>query len=282
MKRKFMLASALGAGLLLIAYSSASAQQVGEPSSFTISVKQGSQVIAQKDVTVGVGQDLPDIKTTYQDGDAESFVQLITMTASGTPTPVILKLVSEPVQDMSMYRLLHFYIDVPLSLQSIDLPGATSLFNESSSDSIEVSVTNMVFANGVMAQPLVGDDPYFYVSFMRDHEGHFYQSPEAHPYGFAGHGIYDIQVPGSSYLDANTSQYTFNSVAGTSSSWTWGKIPNPGPSTKVHNGSGLVTPSHPGYVFELGLAVAFTAIPEPATAAFLLVGGLLLVRRRRR
>jgi hypothetical protein len=281
MKLKILRWSIATAALLMIASGSAWAQQVGEPASFTIAVKQGSQVIAQKHVTVGAGQDLPDIKTTYQDGDAESFVQLITMTSSGTPSPIILKLVSEPTQDMSMYRLLHFYIDVPLSLQQIDSPGAVSLFDPHSADPIEVTVTDMVFANGIAAIPQLGNDPYFYTSFMRDHEGHFYQSPQAHPYGFAGHSIYDIQVPGTAYLDADTSQYTFASTSGVSSSWTWGKIPNPGQTTKVHNGSGLVTPSQPGYVFELGLAVAFTAMPEPATAGLLLLGGMLLIRRRR-
>lgn len=255
--------------------------QVGEPASFDISVKQGNQTIAQKHVTVGLGGDLQDIK--IDDGDAEDFVQLITQTASGLPSPIILKLVSQPLNDPAVYRLLHFYIDVPLSLANINLPGPVSLFNTSSTDLIEVSVTNMIFNNGVNAEPRLEDDPYFFTSFMRDYNGHFYESSQAHPHNWNSHGIYDIQVPATAYLDGDTSRYTFSSTSGVASSWTWGKIENPGQNTKVHNGfqSG-VTPSQPGYVFELGLSVAIVTVPEPATAGLLLCGVLLLAARRRR
>jgi hypothetical protein len=257
----------------------ASAQaQVGDPASFDITVKQGAQVIATKHVNVAA--ELPDLR--IDDGDPESFVQLITQTASGLPTPIILKVVSEPSQDPALYRLLHFYIDVPLSMADIDHPGAVSLFNSNSNDQIEVSVANMIFNNGVAAQPRLENDPFFYTSFMRDHEGHFYESPQTHPYNWAGHGIYDIQVPATAYLDGDTSMYTFASTSGVASSWTWGKIVNPGQNTKVHTGfQAHVTPSQPGYVFELGLSVAFVAIPEPATASMLLLGALVLCRSTR-
>jgi hypothetical protein len=254
--------------------------QVGEPSAFSITVKQGNQVIAQKAVTVGPGGDLQDIKVA--DGDPEDFVQLITMAGSGQPSPIILKLVSEPLADTAVYRLLHFYIDVPLSLANINLPGLVSLFNPLSSDQIEVSITNMVFSNGVVADPHLENTPLFYTSFMRDRQGHFYESPMAHPYNYNGSGIYDIQVPATAYLDADPSQYTFAATSGVSSSWTWGHIPNPGLGTTVHNGfNSGVTPVQPGYVFELGLAVAITAVPEPSTLS-LLVLGLWMIRRTAR
>ena len=280
MNRKVLVIGVAVAALILITSGNAKAQAVGEPSSFTITVKQGTDVIAQKAVTVGPGGDLPDIKIAPQDGDSESFCQLITMTASRTPSPIILKLVSEPTPDMSLFRLLHFYIDVPLSLQNIDAPGAVSLFNPLSTDQIEVSVTNMVFANGVAAIPQLCSSPTYDTSFMRDYNGHFYESPQTTAFNAHGSGIYDIQVPGSAYLDGDTSQYTFNSTSGVSSSWTWGHIPNPGQNTNVNNGQNSTTPSQPGYVFELGLSVAFTALPEPATAGLLLLG-LMLIRRRK-
>jgi hypothetical protein len=268
--------------LVVLGCSSAYAQLVGEPSAFDIAVMQGTQLIAQKHVTVGAGKDLPDIKTTYQDGTPESFVQLITMTASHTPSPIILKLVSEPTPNAAMYRLLHFYIDAPLSMSNINLPGPVSLFNSNSLDQISVSVTNMTFSNGEGAMPQLGNDPYYFASFMRDVNGHFYQSPKTNPYNFAGHGIYDIQVPGSAYLDSDTSQYTFSSTPGVSSSCTWGNIPNPGQTTKVHNGiQGGVSPAQPGYVYELGLSVAYTYyLPEPASLSLLLIGALMIKRRR--
>lgn len=255
----------------------ASAQTVGEPTAFDIAVHQGAQLIAQKHVTVGVGGDLQDVKVN--DGDPEDFVQLMTMTGSGDPTPIILKLVSG---DDPMYRTISMYIDVPLNLTDIGVPGPVSLFDPNGADRISVSVTGMTFSNGAQALPRLENVDWFYTSFMRDDSGFYYESPMTHPYNYAGWGVNDIQVPGSAYLDGDASMYTFASAPGVASSWTWGQIPNPGLNTTVHDGSQSdQTPAQPGYVFELGLAVAFTAIPEPATASLLLVGGLLVIRRRR-
>jgi len=255
----------------------ASAQTVGEPTGFDITIHQGAQLIAQKHVTVGLGGDLQDIKVN--DGDPEDFVQLTTMTGSGDPTPIILKLVSG---DDPMYRLISMYINVPLNQQDIWVPGPNSLFDPNGPDRISVAVTGMTFDNGAIALPQLADADWFYTSFMRDYSGHFYESPMTHPYNYAGHGIHDIQVPATAYLDGNASMYTFASAPGVASSWTWGQIPNPGLNTTVHDGSQSgQMPAQPGYVFELGLAVAFAAIPEPTTASLLLVGGLLVIRRRR-
>ncbi len=58
--------------------------------------------------------------------------------------------------------------------------------------------------------------------------------------------------------------------------------PNPLPTdTKVHDGaSSGVQSADPGYVFELGMAVAFTGVPEPTTI-LLLAPSLFLIRLRR-
>jgi hypothetical protein len=269
----------LVAAAAVLAATASTQAQVGEPASFDIAVKQGAQLIATKHVNVAT--ELPDLRT--DDGTPESFVKLITQTASGLPTPIILKVVSEPSQDPALYRLLHFYIDVPLSMTDIDHPGAVSLFDPNSNDQIDVSVANMIFNNGVNAQPRLENNPFFYTSFMRDYQGHFYQSTMTHPYDWNHNGIIDIQVPATAYLDGDTSKYTFNSNSGVASSWTWGNIVNPGQNTNVHTGfQGDVTPVQKGYVFELGLAVGFVAIPEPATASLLLLGTLVLCRPSRR
>ncbi len=254
--------------------------QVGEPASFDITVSQGGSVIAQSSVTVGPGGDLEDIKTTWQDGDPEDFTPLQVMTGSGTPSPVILKLVSMPTPNNDVYRLLSFYLNVPISLQNIDLPGPDSLFG--SSGMIDVTISNMVIDNGAIVDPRVEDDPYFYTSFMRDYDGHFYESVGAHPYDFNGNTIYDIQVPGTAYNDGDSSQYTFASTPGGVSSWTWGNIVPPGLQTPVHDGTQSTNPSQPGYVFELGLSVALVVVPEPSSLALLAIGCFAVLGRRRR
>lgn len=256
--------------------------QVGEPiGSFDILVKQGGTTIATKTVTIGSpGADLSDLKATFQDGDPESNTQIGTIGPS--MAPIILKCVTE---DNALFRLLHMYIDVPVSLADIDHAGPTSLFDPNGAPLIDVTVSGMTFAATPLAAPQVLDDPYFYVSFMRDIQGHFYESPQANPYGFSGGGIYDIQVPGTAYHDGDSIQYAFSGTPGSSVSWTWGGILRPTPlpmDTKVHNGSSSgVQSADPGYVFELGLAVAFTNVPDPTTI-LLFAPALFWMRQRRR
>ncbi|MFH1419677.1 MAG: PEP-CTERM sorting domain-containing protein [Planctomycetota bacterium] len=265
-------------------------QLVGEPSgSFNITVKQGATIVAQDNVSIGPGGDLPDLKATFQDGDPESHTQIGLIGLVPNQTPIILKVVSEPVADTPVvYRLLHFYIDVPLSMAAIHLPGPTSLFDPNGSPNIEVSISGMTFDNGVIAQPRLENLDLFYTSFMRDYQGHFYESVGALPYDFNGNGVNDIQVPGTQYLDESgggtqLTPYLFAATPGVSSSWAWSDIRNPGLATTVHNGfSSGQAPVQPGYVFELGVAVAFIAVPEPSTLALLSFGLLLVIRPRRR
>jgi hypothetical protein len=265
--------------LLAVGVTDVALAQVGEPQgSFMITVKQGGNIVVQDTVTIGVGQDLEDLKTIAQDGDAEDFTQIGTV---GAGSPVILKVTSDGGPDES-FRVLHWYIDVPVSLSDIYSPGPTSLFSPTGGN-IDVTISSLEFDNGVLADPLlVGNDTYL-TSFMRDYQGHFYESTLANPYNYSGYGVNDIQVPGQAYLDGDASLYTFASTAGTSSSWTWGNIENPGLGTTVHDGSNSgVSPLSPGYVFELGLSVAFVQVPEPATLSLLAPLALMVVRRRRR
>lgn len=256
--------------------------QVGEPvGSFDIVVKQGTTTIASKTVTIGYpGADLSDLKATFQDGDPESHTQIGSIGPG--KSPIILKCVAE---DDALFRLLHMYIDVPLNMGDVYTPGPTSLFDAFAAPLIDVTITGMTFAGTTFATPQVLGHDNFYVSFLRDIEGHFYESPQANPFNLNGNGVIDIQVPGTSYLDDNTSQYVFSSVAGASVSWTWGSVlrPNPLPfDTKVHDGtSSGVQSDDPGYVFELGMAVAFTGVPDPTTI-LLVAPALMLARRKRR
>jgi len=265
--------------LATVSATSVANAQVGEPTgSFEITVRQGGSIIAQDTVTIGVGGDLEDLKATFQDGDPEDFTQIGTIGAGADP--IILKVTSDGGPSES-FRILHWYIDVPVSLTDIYSPGPTSLFDPTGGD-IDVTITGLGFDGGTLASPLlVGNDTYL-TSYMRDWQGHFYESPSANPYNYSGYGVNDIQVPGSAYLDGDLSEYRFDvSGSGASSSWTWGNIVNPGLATNVHNGFGSVTPLDPGYVFELGLSVAFVAVPEPSTLAMLVPGLILLARKRR-
>ncbi len=265
--------------LVVVGGTSVANAQVGNPTgSFDITVRQGGSIIAQDTVTIGVGGDLEDLQATFQDGDPEDFTQIGTVGSGASETPIILKVTSD---GDSSFRVLHWYIDVPASLTDIYSPGATSLFDPMGGD-IDVSITGLEFDGGTLASPLlVGNDTYL-TSFMRDWQGHYYESTSTNPFNYSGYGVDDIQVPGMTYLDGDLSEYRFDvSSTGASSSWTWGNLVNPGLSTKVHNGYGSTTPLDPGYVFELGLSVAFVAVPEPATLTMLIPGLILLARKRR-
>jgi hypothetical protein len=277
MFRRITILAAIAFLSVLSAANMASAQ-VGEPiGTFNITVTQGSHVIANHNVSIGPSGDLSDLKPVWVDGTPESFTQIGTIGLLNSP--IILKVTSDggPLESM---RLLHWYVDVPISLSDINTPGPFSLLDPFGGK-VKVSVSGFQFSNGADATPQLVDNDTFLTSFMRDFQGHFYESPQANAYNANGHGIYDIQVPGMRYLDGDTSRYTFAATPGVASSWDWNDILAPTILTKVHNGtSGGQTPLIPGYVFELGTSVAFTAVPEPASLA-LLLPVLLLLRRSR-
>jgi hypothetical protein len=254
--------------------------QVGEPQgSFLITVRQGGGIVAQDTVTIGPGMELDDLKATFQDGDPEDFTQIGTIGPGNDP--IILKVTSDGGPS-EPFRILHWYIDVPVSLGDIYTPGPTSLFSPVGGD-IDVTVSSLEFANGVLAQPLLVDNDTYLTSFMRDWQGHFYESTHTNAYNYSGFGVRDIQVPGEFYLDGTVPMYSFAATAGTSSSWVWDNIENPGLATTVHNGFNTgVNPLIPGYVFELGLSVAFVEVPEPATLTMLAPFILMAARRRRK
>ncbi len=267
------------ASVILVAYTvSLASAQVGEPTGFTITIKHGASTLATNNVTIGPGGDLQDIKATFQDGDPEDFKQIGTV---GANNPMILKVVTE---GDPMYRVLHMYIDVPVSLLNINAPGPTSLFNPADASLINVEITNATFQGGTAVEPRIENNNSYYVSFMRDFGGHFYESQQANAYNALGGGIYDIQVPGNKYLDGTPATYNFTATQGPVSSWTWGNILNPGPGTTMHNGfAGGLASTGSGYVFELGLSVAFiNGVPEPATAMFVIGGAVVLIASAQR
>ena len=277
MFRRITIVSAIACLAVLSAANMASAQ-VGQPiGTFNITVMQGNHVIANHNVSIGAGGDLSDLQPVWVDGTPESFTQIGTIGPVGSP--IILKVTSEggPTED---WRLLHWYIDVPISVNDINTPGPFSLLNPFDGK-VSVSISGFQFSNGADATPQLVDNDTYLASFMRDFQGHFYELPQSNAYNAHGNGIYDIQVPGMRYLDGDTNAYTFAATSGTTCSWEWNDILPATIFTKVHNGTdGGQTPLIPGYVFELGTSVAFTGVPEPASLALLLP--LLLVLRRSR
>ncbi len=266
-------------GVVLMSGLSAAQAQVGEPEgTFTITIKQGGMTIASDTVTIGAGGELEDLKASFQDGDPEDFTQIGTIGMSASP--IILKVTTDG--DPS-FRISHWYIDVPASLANIDVPGPTSLFDPMGGD-IDVIVSSFEFDNGNVAMPFVQGNDTFYTSFMRDVSGHFYKSPNVNPYNYQGNGVIDVQVPGQIYTDGTPASYDFEVIqSGSHVSWAWKNILNPGASTKVINQFGSeLNPVSPGYVFELGAAVAFLPIPEPSTLLLIVPALLTFGRRRRR
>lgn len=249
---------------------------VGEPLGFTINIQHGASTVANHSVTIGPGGDLPDIKIS--DGTPESFTQIGTLPGG---SPIILKVVTE---DDALYRILHAYILAPASLADIGSPGPVSLFDPLKADPITVSLTNLIFTGGGFVEPRVENNNSYFVSYMRDIEGKFYHLPHANAHNSYGNGVLDIQVPGQFYLDGTANPYQFSSTIGSPASVTWANLVNPGPvGSQVHNGFFSHNPALPGYVFELGLSVAFVkAIPEPGTLSLLAMGLALLAKRRTR
>lgn len=276
MLRKSIIGAVLSGGLLLVGVN-ARADTIGLPSgTFEITVRQGGAVVAQDQVSIGGGGEMVDLQPWWVDGDEEDFTQIGTIGPDNSP--IILKVTTT---GDDQFRMLHWYIDVPAGLDDIHSAGPTSLFDPFGGD-IDVTVTGLSFDNGASVTPFICDNNSYMVSFMRDIEGHFYESLASLPYDSYGHGVNDIEVPGMDYLDAAYWPYYFTAIqSGTSASWTWSNIVNPGAYATVHNGlASGVTPLSPGYVFELGLSVAFVHLPEPATAAMLLIGTLAMLRRR--
>jgi hypothetical protein len=237
----------------------------------------GNTVVAQHSVTLGVGGDISNLKG--DDSTPAGFTQIGTLTGSQGDAPIILKVVTG---DDPMFRLLSIFIDAPISMQNIHAAGPYSLFDPASPEPLQVTLSNMAFANTTWALPMLVANNTFLTTFLRDQGGQFYEMPQANAFNAYGHGILDIQVPGERFLDAAAAQYSFSATPGALAANTWSAIPNPGPNTTIHNGiQGGLPSMGAGYVFEIGLSVAIVGIPEPATA-FLLLGGLALLARRRR
>jgi hypothetical protein len=246
--------------------------------SANIVIRQGGNVIVDSTFSLGTpGAQLTDFSPSWIDGTPESFTQIGTVGPQNSP--IILKLTTDGDET---FRLTHWYIDVPASLADIYSAGPTSLFDPNGG-AIDVTITGLTFTGGVAVLPSISDNNTYAVSFMRDVQGHFYENPLSNPYNAYGHGINDIQVPGERYLDADTGQYMFNVIqSGTTASWSWTGLANPGLTSTVHNGLATgVTPQDPGYVFELGLSAAFVQVPEPATLGLVMFGAMAMLRRRR-
>lgn len=259
----------------LLAASSAQAQ-VGEPTgSFNITIQHGATTVVNANVIVPA-----DIKIT--DGDPEDFVQIGTLGPGGAP--IILKMVSDNDPN---FRIVHWYIDVPASLNNIFMSGGDSLFNPANPNPISVSITGLSFAGTTSVTPLLVNNNTYLTAFMRDtflgNGGRFYNLPGSN---FYAPGVLSpqaqAQVPGSQFLDPNAALYSFGGTFGQpTATWTWGALPNPATfGSQAINANGTMSPGD-GRVFELGLSVAFVGVPEPATLGFLLPGMLMMLRRKR-
>lgn len=258
--------------------------QVGDPTGFfSLKITHGNTtVLDNPNVPVPADIFLPE-----RDGTPEGFVQIGTIGPMNSP--IILKMVSDPDPD---FRIVHFYVNVPLSLNQLDLPGPTSLFDPSNPAPITIEVSNLSFTNTTEVTPMIVNNETYLTAFMRDMGGVFYNLPEGNTLNFPGPDT-EVQVPGRAFCNADDTLYDFDNcvfgsfdgqIAQPTASFAWKNIFNPGPDTTTNNGFNPNAPSFgSGYVFEIGLSAAFVGVPEPATAGLLALGALpILMRRRRR
>ncbi len=259
--------------------------QVGDPTgSFGIRITHGNTVVVDNpNVTVPA-----DIFLPIRDGTPEGFVQIGTIGPFGAP--IILKMVSDPDPN---FRIVHWYIDVPVSVNNINQPGPTSLFDPNNPGTIDVEITGLRFDNGADVVPLVVDNDTYLTAFMRDLGGVFYNLPLGKTLNFPGPDT-EVQVAARHFCDNDTGLYDINAWCYLGSDpfpgfqsggadFGWHNLANPGPSTTTNNGFNPSAPSFgAGYVFELGLSMAFVGIPEPGTLGLLVIGLIPLFLRRNR
>jgi len=248
---------------------------VGEPTgTFALKVQHGATTIVDTIVAVPA-----DIKLS--DNTPEGFVQVGSVGSS----PIILKMVSDDDPD---FRIVHFFLNVPVSTEDIYAASSDSLLDPSNSATINVSISDLEFTDTTEVTPLLVNNNTFLTAFMRDNHlgsgGRFYSLPNSNFYGPGMLGPFaQAQVPGSFFFDGDASMYGFTgSFAQPRATWSWLALPNPGPlGVPAINIDGTISPGD-GMVFELGLSVAFVGVPEPGTLAFLLPGMLAMLARRRR
>jgi len=222
----------------------------------------------------------------FNDDTANDYTVIDTWGAGPTETDIILKVVSDGGPVISR-REVHFYID-SITPGQIHTPGPISLFDKNNAGLIDVEISNFRFHNTINAEPLLLDEPYYLVSFMRNEAGHFYNFPECNGYDPDGPGgipphLWNVQVPGPEYLTNDPTKYTYSSTSGGVVSWTWENLVNPGTGTGLVEWDGTThAPPSSGFVHELGLATSFIGtIPEPTTLSLMLLSPLILRRRRR-
>ncbi len=279
MNKQFLNRVSILATVAALAVSASAFAGVGEPTgagggnTFSIKITQGGTTIVDSPNTPFPGN----IKT-----DPLSAVQIGT-TSGGTP--IILKIQSDfgPVED---FRITHWYISTPINLANVSTPSNFSLIDPNNLNPIKVEIGNIKFTGTPGAAPLVVNNNSFSVSYMIDSNGRYYKTPGTNNFNDYGLGKVAVQVPGEKYLDGAPNPYQFTSVSGAVNSWVWDGILPPGTTTDVVGNGGLLPGDKgfpvPGHVFELGLGVAFVeAAPEPATLAFVVMGGLMIARRHR-
>ena len=262
------------AGVASLLAAAGAKAQVGEPTgNFNITIQQGATTIVNANVAVPLDHKI-------SDGNPEGYVQIGTVGPMGTP--VILKMVSD---DDANFRIVHWYIDVPGSLNDINTSNGQSLINPADPSPVSVSITGLQFTGTTSVTPVLVNNGTFLTEYMRDTfmgtGGRFYNLPGSNFYapGVLGPAA-EAQVAGNQFLDGNNSLYTFGGSFGQpSATWTWGALPNPAGSSAI-NANGSLVPGD-GRVFELGLSVAFVGVPEPATLGFVLPGLFMMLRKRR-